>query len=485
MAVRQLRSLLLLCEHDMTEVPLLRRQAAFPEAPFSTERGFRLGSAFIVATVVLLGLACVLFLSDAVVGAGVVASVWAVGIIFASPRAGVVIALTIQVFDIALNPEEGGSYQWLSPGRVIAVLVVLSYFLRILGGRSPSMVRTRGMMIVLGLFAAWCFVSLMWVEVFDRGLLSATKILLQVLTVLVAIDMLSELRVLRQALLFICVGAFLGGMYALFSGVAVRSASEARLAVRGTGINTLAVSAGIGAVAAIALMVQRRTPGVLLVAITSTIGITLLLLRTGTRSAILGVPMAVAIGAVLAYWRKAHKLVLITIVMATISGGTLYWALETGFIEGKLRDRVMGVFETSAYETNERWDLWEEALRIYLRNPIGTGAGNEALGYMELRGGYGSLESHNTFISVLLQYNVVGLGLFMTFCILLFRGLLHVKDPAVKAGAAMLLAYVLLNALKGSSVENRMLWQPILLAAAMIEADYRKYSTYAELEDER
>lgn len=435
-------------------------------------RGLHITVPFVVASF-LIGLTSgSIYLFGGRLFAFVLVGIFVVSIVLVSPRAGIVLALAIQVWDQALNPEIGGGYTWISPGRVLAVICLLGY-LRFLLARRPAISSVRGAILWFFGFAFWVLCSVVWTENKLVALWVVLKFFIQISLLLVAVDLLSGRKVLEQVLALMAIGGVTGGLFALFAGVAVRAGATVRLELAGVVVNALAFSLGTAMLAAIALFVLRKSVITLVIAAFSTISMLLVSLRTGTRSVVIGVPIAVMFGLLLGYWRKVHKLFFIGILVAVLFGVSLYWALQTGFIAGELRERMVGIFGVEWIRNNIRLELWREALQMYAQNPLGTGAGGERSAYL-MWGITRALWAHNIFLSILIEYNVIGLGIFLTALSTLVVALLRVKDPALRCAAGMILGFCLLTSMKVTMHETRIFWQPIMLVMVMIETGFRE-----------
>jgi O-antigen ligase len=117
-------------------------------------------------------------------------------------------------------------------------------------------------------------------------------------------------------------------------------------------------------------------------------------------------------------------------------------------------------------------ELWQNAFQIYLKKPQGTGPGNEPLAYSAYSQTR-ALESHTVFLSVLVEYNIIGLAIFMAGFSALGMAVLHIKDPALRCAAGMIFVYCFLIALATSILETRFFWQPVMLVMMIIEIDFR------------
>jgi hypothetical protein len=416
-----------------------------------------------------------LYFSVGKIAAIVPIGIWAVLIVLVSPRAGVVLALMLQVWDLTLNPERGSGYDWISVGRVLPIISFLAY-LRFLVRRRPAVKSVKTSILLFSVFVFWGFCLILLAELKLLALVSVLKIFIQVLLLLVAVDLLSGRRVLEQILFLMVVGGVTGALYALFGGFTVQAVETERLMLAGMDVNALADSTGLAIVAAVALLALRRSVITIPVVIVSIIGMSLVALRMGTRAVVVGVPLAVIAGMLLGYWRKVHKLFIYSVFVILLLGSSMWWALQTGFISGNLRERVLGVFESQTYQTNVRTELWKDALQIYLEKPQGAGPGNEPLAYLTFSKTL-ALESHTVFFSVLVEYNLIGLAIFLGGFFALVIAVLRIRDPALRCGAGMVLAYCFLTAMATSILETRFFWQPIMLTMMIVETDFRTRSS--------
>lgn len=454
-----------------------------PDPP--REEGLRFGLGFIVMTGVC-GLFSIAFLLAGQRGIVLgIAGFWAVIVVLASPRAGVVLTLSTAVWDLMLNPDEVSGFTWLSPGRVLSVLTVASYWARAIGpGRltiqSPWVRRAT---LSFGIFVLWSLFSAGWAIDQLNSLYTFAKMLIHFGFLVVVVDTLSDRKILLQTLMLMALVSGLGALAMLFvPGLVEVQTSGSRTKFAGTGANAVSITMGLAVVGCVAVLPLRRSFMSISVAICAVIPMMLATLRTGTRSVLIGVPIATAFGACLAYWRKLGRLAVLLGIVGALSGGSFYWAVENDFITGRLRDRLLGVLQSDTYETNVRLSLWSEALALYIENPLGAGGGNEPTLVAESRGGYGALEAHNVYLSVLLEYNIVGLGLLVTALGFLGWGIVRIQDLGLRASAAMIFTFLILSSLKGSSQETRMFWQPVALSIAFVEADARRRRALASSE---
>ncbi len=396
---------------------------------------------------------------------------WILLVVLFSPRAGIAIALSFQVWDVVFNPETGGGFDWISPGRVLSVIVIFSY-LRYVLSTSANIKSCKYPLLFFFLLVIWGAPSVLWAFYKTRAVWSLLKILIQLALTVAGIHLLSNPKILRQTFILMIIGSATGAMYALFSGIALYSSEETRLALAGAGINAFAISIGVSIMAAIALALLKKNPIYWLLSGFCALAMMMVALRTGTRSVLVGVPLAAIFGFAIGYWRQVHKFLLWGLLISMFSFGTLYWSVNKGFVTGKLRDRLVSVFSTEAYKENSRLELWVVALKIYADNPVGTGPGNEGYAYLQSSTTEG-LEAHNVFLSVLIQYNIVGFFIFTSAVFSLLILILRIKNPSWRCIAGMFWALCMFSAMKGTTHETRLFWQPIMLTMIIIEMDFR------------
>ena len=83
-------------------------------------------------------------------------------------------------------------------------------------------------------------------------------------------------------------------------------------------------------------------------------------------------------------------------------------------------------------------------------------------------------ESHNLFITTLLQTSPVGLLLFLAAILAQSRLVLRVGSTPLRFAALIILLFILLQAMKGSFLGARIFWQPMMLVIMLIETDHKR-----------
>jgi len=427
---------------------------------------------FIVASTLFGLTAALAYFLDQTIAAALVFGIWVFIVATISPRVGVVIALTIQVWDVVFNPEIGGAFVWISPGRVLTAWCIVAY-LRYLLWRRPNITSVKKSIIMFFVFVLWALVSVIWADYKLRGLWVVTKIFLQVPLLIVAVDLLSGRKVLEQTFILIIIGSVTGGIYSMVGGIAVRAESDVRMELAGALVNELSHSLGTAIMVGFALLILRKSIMAAILAFVGGAAMFLVTLRAGTRGMILYIPASIFFGLLIAYWRQAHKIIFVGITGTLIFAFSMYWAVQSGFISGWLQERMLGTFGTDWIKNNLRLQLWQEAIGIAMRHPLGVGAGGERAVYIA-EGTAKTFYAHNIFLSILIEYNIIGLGIFLAALMFLVRGLLRIRDPALRCGAGMILCFCLLVGMKMTAHESRLFWQPIMLTMMMIETDYRE-----------
>ena len=442
------------------------------EPEYVEEEGLKLGLFTVAGWFMAALISGCLYAAGEKISALAVMGLWIVGVVLISPRAGIVLTLSLQVWDMALNPEIGRGYDWISFGRILAILTVVSY-LRYLFTCRTRISTCKKPILLFFVFAAFGLITVVWAPYKVRALSSITKIVIQLIMIVAAVDLLSNRKALKQTFVLMAVGAATGGVYAMSGGIARYTGAGVRLMLTGTLIEGFSMSIAVAILGAVVLYLLKTSVKTRIFLAFCGVIMFLVTLRCGTRGVLLGVPISAVIGGALGYWRKLHKLILLGTVVLIFSLGGLYAAAKADFISGELRDRLMSSFQSQTFTSNLRLRAWREGLHIAARNPMGTGAGGEHEAYY-IYGREIVLEAHNVFLSILVEYNIVGLGIFMVALTALAIELFRVKDPALRCGAAMIWGFCMISSLQITMHETRLFWQPIMLAMVMIEIDFRE-----------
>lgn len=116
-----------------------------------------------------------------------------------------------------------------------------------------------------------------------------------------------------------------------------------------------------------------------------------------------------------------------------------------------------------------RYELWAAGLATWKTNPLlGLGAGSDRTA-TEMGGSEHANVAHNTFVSLLVEGGLIGLALFISMCLLLFR-LIWRMPPRERNFWITVLASYSLNWIVGSVQYYKPTWLIFALIAAQSEA---------------
>lgn len=404
---------------------------------------------------------------------GITIAAFTVVILFNTrPAVGALITLILFVPDQIITAITGRAA--FTPGRLLPVLLLIvcgPLFLT----RKILPTETRPFIYILTGLTGWYWVML----VFHPSQESFEYVIQLSLLCVVAFPMVVLLgrsdRVtvvcLGQAIVGIC-----GAIFMLFGPGALRSGSSVRLTYDGLGINSMSNMLGVSFMAALGYIHIGKGRLIKLLLPPGLAVTFLAILRTGTRSVIWGIPLCIILAYALTSGRKFYKYWILGASILLVLGGGLLHARNGGLIGGSLADRVFGFVEsTDEVSSNIRYGYWVEAFRWYLSNPIGAGPGTDnELGAVPM--GYGN-EAHNTFVSTLIQVNVVGLILLLFATVGLGWKAFRIRDPDFRLAAMMMWFYVFLQLNKSSALQTRLFWFPVILCFILVEAAYLHTAT--------
>ncbi len=284
---------------------------------------------------------------------------------------------------------------------VSAVALALSIVKKIGGSRRRQIPLV---LILLALFILWCCASFIWTVDSEKTL----SIVITYSSLLLFIWMIWEftntqrqlLGLLRSYLTGCCVTlAMLFTSYA--TGIKFGASDTTRYTAAGMNQNGLALIFDIGVLFAVYLagntVSKWRIVYWAFVPLAS-LGI----LLTGSRAGAIGLAVALGMTGLLA-WSRGRK----SIIMAIIIAGCTAW-LAPRIVSDALLERVME--GRKAHSFMERQALWHEGLQCWDAAPItGVGAG----GFMTaVRAKTGRPQvAHNTFVQILVDNGLVGIGL--------------------------------------------------------------------------
>ena len=118
-----------------------------------------------------------------------------------------------------------------------------------------------------------------------------------------------------------------------------------------------------------------------------------------------------------------------------------------------------------------RLDLWAQAWRAFLKRPLhGCGINNAHLALDKDKG----FSAHNTFFAVLVDLGLVGFFLFALLFLIIYRGVMKIRDFRFKWLGMTMLLYPLIGGLTSVIYGLKDFWYAIMLALVCIAIDARE-----------
>jgi O-antigen ligase len=263
--------------------------------------------------------------------------------------------------------------------------------------------------------ALWAGSSSLWAINEDVAVSSAFRLAQGLLLVFIIYTALREPRHVRWVL-----GAYVGGavVTAVFALGSAATGGLTRLSGENANPNELAALFLPGVVLSVFAALGERRPLLRWAASGAATILLVALLLTGSRGGLLGLSVALLAGIILAgAGRVRFGLVAVTLVMG--SAVLVYYA---ALAPAEQADRVAAIGDDGG---SGRTDLWRVATEVASDRPLtGVGAGN----FREAEARYAAREIdiaridlvldeskvvHNTYLSILSELGVVGLGLFL------------------------------------------------------------------------
>ncbi|HEY4544688.1 MAG TPA: O-antigen ligase family protein [Tissierellaceae bacterium] len=341
----------------------------------------------------------------------------------------------------------------ISPFRGLSILLAF-YFIKVNVKKSEF----RGAYLFMYCFILWNFISMFWASNQEDSLLYTFQVLLIFWFSLVCINELVEVKNIKEQLIFYC-GVIGGGVSLLaISGVlSVEISSDRRLTFSGIGVNAVAISIGYYFIIVLSgIFIYKWSKFKMIILIASTILMFYFLLRTGTRSAIVGSFAALLISYPIAFrldFKSIFKF--ITLIVIVLFG---FFYVMDHFIEGNLSERIVNV-DSEAFSENSRNALWDTALNYGGSFALGTGAGNEYIAFDK-----GTIkEAHNVFVSSFVQTGIIGVFL-LVLCLLSFvLKMLKMNKGKDFYLLCSLILFYFIQMLKGSFLQTRIFWFPLII----------------------
>jgi O-antigen ligase len=427
----------------------------------------------IIYSLLLLSICLTLFSMKMWIYAAILIGLVVSVVVFINPRIGILIAMAVQIIDLIYNPSNDSGLSWISAGRILAVISLVSYLVFKIRKPGIQINAINTSLLFFGFFVVWAIVCIPLALFVDRAVMSVFKLIVNLGITVAAIDLLSDKKLYKQPLIAVVMGAVIGSLIILFGHVSIHFNSYDRLDFSGVGVESVALSISLGIISAVTLIAVSKSVRMTIICSLSLIIMYIVLLRTGTRSALIGVPLSIMLAGLIVYWQKIKKLALV-LAGVILFGMIIYGAINYGYITGELVDRVSSMGKNDTYSHNVRWKLWGVGIKTYLQHPLGVGPGHEMYYFKEnaVKAGLYPGESHNTFISVLIEYGPIGLLLFLLGLTFLAYKSLSIKNPSFRFAALLCLIFCISQITKVTSHTARTFWQPITFVMILIETDW-------------
>ncbi len=312
-------------------------------------------------------------------------------------------------------------------------------------------------------------ISLIWAEHFDRGAIYLMKLAVFIVWGRLVIPLLANKELLTSLSGLMCVITSLIALIFLFGGVGRVSHINDRLLLEGLGINSIATSFGF--VIVFSSLYFRSCAPLLrkLCLLISNMLIYLAIILMGTRSVAFGVPFALIAAVFFLKPEFLLKHLSLAIIVAGLSVAGLLVAVHSGLISERLYERFFGLTDIQVYTKNSRVDLAKHSISYVLNNPIGSGVGSEHKVFENYSYNVPLYESHNTYVSTMVQFGLQGFFVLLTALALFFINNIKISDPKYRYYCISLLIYFLIILLKASLLQTRLFWIPMIIMLASVE----------------
>lgn len=322
--------------------------------------------------------------------------------------------------------------------------------------------------LLILLFFCYFFSTVINIGDIDTTLIYLAKLGVNFFFLLFFINALRGEESLEPVCKAIVAGALIAALLIVFniSDIAIYQDGKRVTFGGGIGINTIAIYLGFSLVVCISLVQSSSHLVQKLIYISVCLVITLCLLRLGTRSSVWGVFVAFVFAYMLSH-KINWKFIFSVMGILFILNRAFFSLIEYFGIPIGVAERLLDV---GAIQENSRLELWSIAYDGFLDHPFGIGGGNEP-SFFNHQGSY-YLESHNTFISALLESGILGLICLLAFCLLIFISLLRLKSSHYKFLGLFIFFYIIIQMGKGSMLDSKLLWLPLSMCILIVENQF-------------
>jgi O-antigen ligase len=316
-----------------------------------------------------------------------------------------VVTFMVPLEDVLVIP---GFSTWIFV--ISAVAMAMSLLVLISGKRLRSV---SPVLLQLGVFVAWCCASLIW----SVGPEATFFRVITYLSLLLFLWMISEFTDSKRQLLWVMRSYFLGCCVSLVM-VLVAFVQHGEFALDDTRYsysessgnpNSLASQLDIAVIVAVYLAVNTKAKRRIVYWVSIPLlcfGVLLSGSRTGTIALVIAISMSLQVA-----WRRGWRIGISVLLMI----GCAVWMIGT-YVPGALVERVTDMNEGSTLPL--RQELWLLGMECWRTSPV-TGVGAGAFVDAVVAKGSRSLVAHNTFVSILVETGIVGMGLMLAVWLLL------------------------------------------------------------------
>lgn len=307
---------------------------------------------------------------------------------------------------------------------------------------------------------------------------AAQLIIMLGFTIVALSKLADDHKTIIQLLFYVSV---VGGIIALLSLLGFFSdkilESEHRMSFTRIGVNAVAISISYSFIFSIMYLIFINRINIRTIIIFSLSFIMLIfLIRTGTRSGIIGVFISVGLGYLLSYKFNLRHLLKFSFIFFLIIFSFNY--IIDNIVSERIATRILSINLESINE-NSRIAIWNLATEWYSNNVLGTGAGNEAQVFNK----FNVKEAHNVYISSMLQLGMIGLLILVLAMAKIFLKLINIRNPNYKFLAMTTFLFLLIQTMKGSFIQTRLFWIPIILVMTIAVIDIKKYRANSQNEN--
>lgn len=274
---------------------------------------------------------------------------------------------------------------------------------------------------MLALYVYWCFVSMLWTS--DAAATQGRVI--SYVSLLLFVWMMWEFVDSRHRFLWMLRSFLLGGclttvlvLQTYFSGRAYAFADDTRYAAAGMDPNELAAILGVAIIIAayLAISTSSRWRIVYWLFIPpACVAVPL----TGSRGGVLGLMVCLGVVLLLSGFRSWKALMIFAAV-----AGIVVW-LVPQMVPDALLERVAEGTGSGTFRI--RYEQWQLGLQMWSQHPF-QGIGSGAFLAAAVESGGRAFVAHNTFVQILTEDGLVGLGIMLLTWTLLMRTVLHLPQ---------------------------------------------------------